>query len=669
MFDLWGFLLQTLTATGVAVLLLIIKRLFRDKLPPKWHFAVWGVLGIMMMIPAGWNGRYTLVNWLFPIELLKGLAGDYSFTQVNFPVPVIREIPDTLTEWLFAIYAAGVIVFLAKYLISYLRLRSALSKGHNSSAEITEQVEVVAQQLNVRPCRVIAVEGLPSAFVSGIFNPVLAVPANQDIDDKILMHELFHLKSHDTIWSVVICVLRSLHWCNPLIAYCAGCASNDMEARCDQYVLEQLEGEERREYGLTLLAMVNEQFAKTPGTTCVNNGGKRIRERIETIARFKKYPVGMRLVSICAVAVLTISLLVGTPATKVPDPFKSYNLFPYASARSVYCTTFAGAFDTYAKAVMTNSLYYRMMCAPAEEQAELCRSKRDYWSDEIATLPIMESDYYVYNMQQPEEDVYEALLVFEMDFEEGRADEYEHVYSKGQNEYVLWHPNEYDYEMEDDRGPLMVAVQMVRVEQENGRWVTQPLEEFHVLKVLNDELSWHCERLPGILYEGKIDDYLIESSVQSVYTVDNTSESQDDMDIFLGVNGPYDLVAKPNAVFTSGTMMHNGGITHQGSQEERDIITEIALRMVEIMPGEKLPKKADNLKQYGDEITVWLSSSWDTADVVPGWGPYLEVNHGSGSGFDMPKDFEFPEYYIANLFINKEFAGEVKLYPKESVAK
>ena len=326
MFDLWGFLLQELTVTGAAALLLLIKWLFRDKLPPKWHFAVWGVLGIMILIPAGWNGRYTLINWLFPVELLKGLIGDYSLTQVLFPVPVIREIPDTLTEWLFVAYVAGVIIWLTKYLVAYIRLKSALSKGHDAPPEITEKVEVVAQQLNVKPCKVIAAHGLPSAFVSGIFNPVLAVPAGQEIDEKIIMHELFHLKSHDTVWSVVICVLRSLHWCNPLIAYCAGCASNDMEARCDQYVLENLEGEERREYGLTLLAMVNERFARTPGTTCVNNGGKRIRERIETIARFKKYPVGMRLVSICAVIVLTLSLIIGVPATKVVKPFASNNL-------------------------------------------------------------------------------------------------------------------------------------------------------------------------------------------------------------------------------------------------------------------------------------------------------------------------------------------------------
>ena len=44
MTDLWGFLLQTLTASGAAALLLVVKALFRDKLSPRWQFAAWGVV-------------------------------------------------------------------------------------------------------------------------------------------------------------------------------------------------------------------------------------------------------------------------------------------------------------------------------------------------------------------------------------------------------------------------------------------------------------------------------------------------------------------------------------------------------------------------------------------------------------------------------------------------
>ena len=124
------------------------------------------------------------------------------------------------------------------------------------------------------------------------------------------------------MWSIIICILRSIHWCNPLLNYCANQAINDMESRCDQYVLESIKGEERREYGHILLSMTNEKYADTPGSTSINNGGSNIRDRIEAIARFKKYPKGMELVSICVLIVLTFSLVSGVQASSTKQCYR-----------------------------------------------------------------------------------------------------------------------------------------------------------------------------------------------------------------------------------------------------------------------------------------------------------------------------------------------------------
>ena len=43
----------------------------------------------MLLIPAGWNGRYALLHWHVVVELIKGVVGEYSFSQVLFPVPVM----------------------------------------------------------------------------------------------------------------------------------------------------------------------------------------------------------------------------------------------------------------------------------------------------------------------------------------------------------------------------------------------------------------------------------------------------------------------------------------------------------------------------------------------------------------------------------------------------
>ena len=228
MFDIWGFLLQTLSISGVAILLLIIKSLLKDKLPPKWHFSVWSILGIMTLFPAGLFGRYTLFNWQTVIEFFKLLLKDYSFTRVLFPIPVIREIPSTLIDWIFAVYVAGVIANLLKYFISYIRLRLFLIKGISPDINTLSTINTIGHKYKIKPCRVVMVSGLPSAFICGVIRPVLVIPEELP-DEKVILHELFHLKNRDTLWSIIICFLRCIHWCNPLVTYCANLAINDMD--------------------------------------------------------------------------------------------------------------------------------------------------------------------------------------------------------------------------------------------------------------------------------------------------------------------------------------------------------------------------------------------------------------------------------------------------------
>ena len=640
MFDLWGFLLQTLTASGVAVLLLVMKALFKDKLPPKWHFAVWGVLGVMLLIPAGWNGRYALLHWQVVVELIKGAVGEYSFSQVLFPVPVVTAIPKTITQWIFAIYVVGIIANAVRYVVSYIRLRSVLSKGGAASADMVAQVERIAAQIKIKPCRVISVQGLPSAFVCGIIRPVLAVPANEVIDDKIILHEMLHLKSKDTVWSVMICALRCLHWCNPLIAYCANSATNDMETRCDQYVLEHLEGEERREYGHILLAMVNDRFAKTPGTTCVNNGGKHIKERIETIARFKKYPKGMGLVSICALVLLTLSLVIGVQASGLYEGNGTSLWLPLASARSTHCTTPAGAFDTYAKSILDQNGLYRLMCAPVSEQKEIVDviKERDRkgiyptWDCGLNEWPDSQSGYYIYNLQQYENDIYEGLLLIKVSYPpDGQPEEF---------------------------GKIYLAVQNVRVEKENGRWVAIPLEDFRNVETISQSLAWGCIGVPGITYVGEANNFRIEVTYQTIHTIDSTVTQ--DQELGLWSTSYYDTTPQPNAEFSNAARSQTMECVYVGSETEKDSINHIAVSIAPVFYGESRPAQLRNPNQELSKPIGDMSSGgsnageqWISMKLNPGWDSTIPMDGGGGS-VDPLKEIESPEYFAADLYINNE---------------
>lgn len=374
--NLWSVLAQTLALSVAAAVLLAAKRLFLDKLSPRWQYGVWAILALRALLPAGLLGRTLVPGGRVVLEaarlqvelpLSSVLTDPYGVTEVLAPVPLFPfglPVPGSITDVLFYVYAAGVLLLALWFFLSYARLRAAIRRGLSPAPEVLAQVEGVAARYGLKaPRRVVVLPGLESAFVCGPLRPVLALPG-RPVDDKVLLHELLHLR-HGDVWAGVgVCALRCLHWCNPLIWYCCDRMQNDCEALCDQRVLERLEGEERRAYGVILLSMADGRYARTPGTSSMANGGRNIKARIQAIARFRRYPAGMALASGCVAAVLALTCLGGVSgAAEVPGG-TDRGALALAQAQLNRPTTVAGALDTYAKAILCDSPVYFSMVLP-----------------------------------------------------------------------------------------------------------------------------------------------------------------------------------------------------------------------------------------------------------------------------------------------------------------
>ena len=388
MTNLWEFFLQTLYVTLIGSLLLLVKWLLKDKLTPRWHSFVWVVLAVRVLAPAPVTGKFILLPLPLWVETLKNLvernlfsayASFYKAIAVTAPIPWLKGRPVSVTDWLFLLYAAGVAVVLVRYLWSYLRLRRLLRQGTPAPDAILQKVQQIGGRHHGRVCPVVVLPGLPSPMVCGVFRPLLALPEGEPPDDHVLLHELLHIKYFDALQNLFWCFCRALHWCNPLVQLMLDRVGNDLESLCDQRVLERLEGEERRRYGLSLLTMANDRYPRAPGTTSISNGGRNIRRRIEAIARFKRYPRGMTLASVCVVVVLLGAAIMGTAPQKV-KPVESWpqasnwdKAQALASLRLTRCSTVAGALDTYAKGMMTGEACYLAIASPAETRSALER--------------------------------------------------------------------------------------------------------------------------------------------------------------------------------------------------------------------------------------------------------------------------------------------------------
>lgn len=384
MTNLWAFLLQTLYVAGVGLLLLAIKTLLKDKLSPRWQYAVWSVLALRILLPAYTGKYYVLLPLPLWVETAKVMVEPhwasaytnvYEATQVTSPIPWLTGAPVSLSDWLFLLYVVGVVVTLLWYLISWLRLCLLLRQGTPVPADVQEQIERIGKTYACKTCRAIELPGLPSPMVCGVFRPVLALPKGKALDDHVILHELLHLNYKDALQNVFWCFCRALHWCNPIVRLLLNRVGNDMESLCDQRVLERLRGEDRRNYGISLLAMANDKYPRAVGTTSLSNGGKNIAQRIEAIVRFKRYPRGMALASVCVVVVLAASSLVGMVDKE--ETLYGMMYFGPKTDREVavshlnYCTTVAGALDTYAKGIINESSLCLAMATTGETQKEM----------------------------------------------------------------------------------------------------------------------------------------------------------------------------------------------------------------------------------------------------------------------------------------------------------
>lgn len=106
----------------------------------------------------------------------------------------------------------------------------------------------------------------------------------------VFLHELVHLKRHDVALNWVMTLLQALHWFNPLVWYAFRRMRADREQACDASVLSRARPGESRQYGLTIVHLL-ERFSRRRRLPClagVLEDNTQIRRRIEMIARFKR---------------------------------------------------------------------------------------------------------------------------------------------------------------------------------------------------------------------------------------------------------------------------------------------------------------------------------------------------------------------------------------------
>ncbi len=638
MSSIWDLLLQTISVSLTAGLIWLVKLIFEDKLSPRWQYGVWSVLALRILLPVQ-SARYIFPRLALWVEALKGAVEQglnsaytaiYSPIRLNHVLPWVDARPQSMTDYLFMIYAVGVILFLLRHLPAQLRLAALLKKGTAPAPTLQERMNALCQKYALKPCRIKVIEGLESAFVCGVFRPVLAVPSN-DIDEKILLHELLHLKYKDIWQGLFWSLLRALHWCNPWMHLVFDCIGNDMESLCDQRVLERLEGEERREYGAILLEMANRRYARAPGTSSISNGGKNIARRIAAIVRFKKYPRGMALVSVCILILLAHPALVGQAATVdqelyTPDTVSDLTR-SMASVRLNRCTTAAGAIDTYAKGLLTGNGLYIATVSPFSDHPSIEKELRNtdgnpFYLKQYSLIGQVATDYgyTILDLDLKKDGSYHCILAFRH-FENG-----------------------------EDKTLLIP----ICAYQKDG-WIVKETGERQLVDIYRDAVFQYMEIGAPRQFTATGKTGTITVYWRTTATIQSQYEQNDAWNLF-SINS-FNNTLVPNAKFSSFNLEFEAHYSCNGTPNER--VSFIAVPLDD-------PKKKGNYPEIdltdggtGGGGGGELHGSWSIKDELI--DPYETC---SGSGYWLHYKFEDlprPEAYAARIYWDNELVEELTL--------
>lgn len=330
-------LIMSLNASILVILIILIKAILGERLNVKFHYFIWFILIIKLIILYGPESNLSVFNLFSPIMEKKAVYNNYDLKTQAVPSSInavksqkVVEIVDldidnnilslniNYKNILMYTWLLGVIFSLARILyglkrIQFIMKNSIENRFSNFDSILKEYLSVMNIKENVS---LIYTNEIGSPCLYGLIKPVILMPisiANNISEDEFkytIIHELCHLKRKDILINWVTIILSVLYWFNPIIRYGFYKMKQDCEISCDNYVFKYLESYENIKYGDTLIRILqlgNKSKSLITATSMAINTSE-MKRRIIMISKNKK--VSLKSI-ICGVVVIAAVAVTG----------------------------------------------------------------------------------------------------------------------------------------------------------------------------------------------------------------------------------------------------------------------------------------------------------------------------------------------------------------------
>lgn len=365
--DIWGILEYTASVTVIGLLIWGMKLLFYDKLDARWHYFIWLVLLVRVIVPV-------------------------RFRPVPTPLSVFQELPigewvemgrivaekrghgglSGLLGWAY-LWGAGLLGAFYLGLWTVLRVQVALAPRADGAAR--EYVEGIAGKYGLKGCRDIRVRRTGTPYVCGLVHPVLVLSGDAGLpEEQVVLHELLHREYRDVLVNIAVHAVRVVNWFNPFVWFLTAVVLNDSEALCDQRVLERCGEDSARAYGALLIAM-GEGQKRNPGRIGTSNMAgsyRNMKTRIRRIRDFRRVPGKIGVATLCITLMLSVSAIGSaaedTEGFEVPEIHSEKDLErALLYARCYHAHTPQEAIWIFLRSCEEENMAYRMAVMPEAE--------------------------------------------------------------------------------------------------------------------------------------------------------------------------------------------------------------------------------------------------------------------------------------------------------------
>jgi beta-lactamase regulating signal transducer with metallopeptidase domain len=336
----------SLQGTVLIVMIIIIQRILRRRLPVHWHYFLWLLLLIRLAIPWLPESKMSIFN-LVPRSVQQGRIIE-SFSQSRsadpmgfymyarsasaskatdeseaFSVRIVRKIP---LFWL-----AGTVLIAGYVFMRSISLwRTVKRERPITDSEILDLLEDCKMQMRIETILAVVVsDKIKSPALFGFVRPRLLLPQGMletyGIEELryIFIHELGHLKQRDIYLGWLMALLQVVHWFNPLMWFAFGRMRADREMACDRLAISTMGPDEPPKYGRTIVSLL-ESFSQArylPSVAGILEDTCQMERRIKMIADYKKTPRPRWAGAMLLLAALACVVLTNTYVAKADFTF------------------------------------------------------------------------------------------------------------------------------------------------------------------------------------------------------------------------------------------------------------------------------------------------------------------------------------------------------------